>query len=133
MAFEHQDWNTVVFHKSRGPQHQNSGRDKDAIKNALRSGGKVDTIEKDRQREERDRARKLEQETAVLPRLSAPMRKLMMDARTKKNLTREQLAQMLNVKPKIIADMESGAVVTDLSLLAKVKRALAVPELRFES
>lgn len=131
MSFTHQDWNTVVFRK-HGTSKPADTKSKDAIKAAQRTGVPIDTIAKDHRREEKDRARKLEEETAVLPKLSVAMRKLMTDARTKKNLTRDQLAQRLNVKPKLIADMESGVVVSDMSLLAKVKRELGIPELRFE-
>lgn len=128
MSFPHQDWTPVVFKTHNSHRQANS---KDAIKQAQRTGN-LETLSRDHDREERDRARKVDAETAVLPKLSLTMRKLMTEARTKKGLSRDQLAQRLNVKPKIIGDLESGAVITDPSVLVKVRRELGVPQLRFE-
>lgn len=126
--FDHQDWTPVVFNKPRN--HANT---KDALKHARRTGGAVETLAKDHNREQRERARKLESETAVLPKLSLASRKMMTDARTSQGLTRDQLAQRINVKPKLIADLETGEVITDASLLPKVRRALNCPDLKFAS
>lgn len=128
MSFPHQDWTPVVFRKHNKPEDVKS---KEAIKHAQRTGAAVETHAKDHRREEKDRARKLEDGTAVLPKLSVPMRNLMRDARTKMNITREELARRLNVKPKIIADLESGMVVSDPSIIHGVKRVLKTPELRY--
>jgi ribosome-binding protein aMBF1 (putative translation factor) len=126
MSYPHQDWTPVVFHK-----RQDTLTREDAVKLAHRTGRPVETVEKDHHREERDRARKLEDGTAVLPKLSIAMRNMMRDARTKMNITREELARQLNVKPKVISDLESGLVVTDASVLQGVKRILKLPALRF--
>jgi ribosome-binding protein aMBF1 (putative translation factor) len=128
MSYDHQDWTPVVFHKHRAPANP---RDKDAVKAAFRSGAGVETVARDAGREMRERARKLDDETAKLPRLSVAMRRILVEARAKKNMTREELAQRINVKPKVIADLESGAVMQDPSILAKVKRVVEAPELRF--
>lgn len=129
MAFDHQDWTPVVFHKPKTTAAD--VKSKEAIKHAQRTGANVETLSKDHNREEKDRARKLENETAVLPKLSLAMRKIMTDARTKKNITRDQLAQQLNVKPKVVSDLETGQVVSDPSILVKVRRILGTPELKF--
>jgi putative transcription factor len=55
-------------------------------------------------------ARKLEEEDEDFH-LEAPtmeMRKLLQQERTKAGLTQQELAQMCNIKPAIIADYESG-------------------------
>lgn len=134
-GFDHQDWTPVVFRKKEDV------KSKDALKHAQRTGnGKVETQTRDHNREQRDKMRKLEADldptadapnvAPALPKLHANMRKVMSDARTKLGITREQLAQRVNVRPKVIVDLETGNVVQEAGILAKVGRVLGV-HLRF--
>ncbi len=140
MAYDHQDWTTVVLRKR---EHTTNPSDKEAVRAAQRNGGAIDTIHKVKgeAREYSDRARKLESDIHVspteapppppaLPTLSPEMRKAMIQARTTKKYTQQQLAQMVNTQSKIIQDLENGKVVQDKSVLQRINRALGC-NLRF--
>ena len=71
-------------------------------------------------------ARKLEDEDEDF-RLEAPtleMRKLLQQERQKAGLTQQELAQMCNIKPSIIADYESGRGIPNPVMLGKIERAI---------
>lgn len=131
-----QDWEPVVFRKKTNPTDAKS---KEAVKAAQRSGIEVHTLAKDKQREDRERYRKLEQDLdptadappkAALQKLNLTMRKALIEARTKKGVTQVQLANTLNVRTQIIQDLETGKVVNDKGILQKIRNALGV-SLRF--
>lgn len=126
----YQDWTPVVFKtKVTNP------KDKDAVKQALRTGT-ADTIKKDGgSREYAAKARKLEADVngdptdyapalAALPQLSASMRQEMIKARTGKKLTQAQLAYQVNVPVSVIQDLENGKVVQNTKVLQIVNRIL---------
>merc|ERR1711920_562269 len=56
----------------------------------------------------------------------------LMQARTAKKWSQEQLARMLNVKPNVITQYEQGKVVPNGQLIAKMNRVLGVklPKIR---
>ena len=119
-----QDWDHVVFRKK-----QTSVNNKEAVKQALRSGTSswaVQTVARDKNQEERDRARKIDQEEGVLPKLSAAARQTLIKARTEKGLSQVQLAQQLNVRHNIVSDLETGRVVNESGILQKVRKVLGV-------
>ena len=131
-----QDWEPVVFRVRK--EHEDP-KSKESIKHAQRTGAKIDTVSKDKNREDRDRARKLEQDLdptadapklAPLQNLNLTMRKAMIEARTKKGLTQIQLANQLNVRVQVIQDLETGKVVNEKGILQKIRNALGV-SLRF--
>lgn len=131
-----QDWEPVVFRKRSTPADHKS---KEAVKNALRTGAEVQTLTKDKHREDRDRLRKLEQDNdptadappkAPLQKLSLAMRKAMIDARTQKGYTQVQLATMINLRAQVIQDLENGKVVNEKGILQKLRNVLGV-SLRF--
>ena len=51
---------------------------------------------------------------------------LIVNARVTKKLTRKQLANQLNLKEDIIADIESGKAIYDGNQIAKIKKFLGV-------
>lgn len=130
-----QDWTPVVF---RARTAKDDPRSKESIKHAQRTGATIDTLTKDKTREERDRARKLERDLdpnadgplAPLQSLNLTMRKQMIEARTKKGLTQVQLAHQINVRTQVIQDLETGKVVNEKGILQKIRNALGV-SLRF--
>lgn len=133
MTYEHQDWTTVVL---RTQQAVNL-KDKKAIRAAQCNGGEIDTIHKIKSdaREYSDRARKLEADIHVsgteapppppaLPTLNAAMRQAMIQARTSKKMSQQQLAHSVNTQAKIIQDLESGKVIQDKGVLQRINRTL---------
>jgi ribosome-binding protein aMBF1 (putative translation factor) len=131
-----QDWEPVVFRKRSTPADLKS---KEAVKTAQRTGAEVQTLSKDKLREDRERLRKLEQDLdpnadappkAALQKLNLAMRKALIEARTKKGYTQIQLANMLNMRTQVIQDLENGKVVNDKGILQKLRNVLGV-SLRF--
>ena len=52
--------------------------------------------------------------------------KLIIAARVSKKLTRQQLAQSVNIKEDIIANIENGKAIYDGNLIAKIKKKLLI-------
>lgn len=136
-----QDWEPIVFRKKYTTQDAKS---KTAVAAAQRSGRAVNTVEKDKQREDRDRARKLEKDTenptedapalAQLPSLNKSMQQQMIQARVDKKMNQQALANAINERVQVVQELETGKVITTQpsALLAKVNRALGT-RLRYGS
>lgn len=133
-----QDWTPVVIRKR---QTASDLRNKDTVLQAQRRGQAVETLAKDRGREERDRLRKLEGDIhagneeppkAVLPQLSTTARQLMIQSRVSKGYTQVTLANAINERVQVIQDLETGKVVSQPAVLQKVNRVLGC-NLRFSS
>lgn len=58
--------------------------------------------------------------------VDANFSKKIIQSRNKKNLTQKQLAQIINVKPAIINDYESGKAIPNSAILNKLKRTLGI-------
>merc|ERR1711964_803917 len=70
-------------------------------------------------------ARKLDEaEIPELPKVSHSFKVELQKARVAKKLSQKDLATKLNVKPSVIQDYESGKVVPDGALVAKMQRVL---------
>ncbi|KAE9621608.1 putative transcription factor Lambda-DB family [Lupinus albus] len=70
--------------------------------------------------------RKLDEETENLhhERVPTELKKAIMQARLEKKLTQAQLAQMINEKPQIIQEYESGKAIPNQQIIGKLERAL---------
>lgn len=73
-------------------------------------------------------AAKLENETEVFEheRVSSELKKQIQSARMAKKLTQAQLAQMINEKPQVINEYESGKAIPNPQVLSKMSRVLGV-------
>lgn len=71
--------------------------------------------------------KKLDSDDVEAPKpISLSSAKQIQQARCSKNLTREQLAQRLNVKEAVIRDYENGKAVPERSVVNKINRILGV-------
>ncbi|KAL6141185.1 hypothetical protein ACLB2K_059475 [Fragaria x ananassa] len=70
--------------------------------------------------------RKLDEETEVLAheRVPSELKKAIMQARMDKKLTQAQLAQIINEKPQVIQEYESGKAIPNQQVIGKLERAL---------
>ncbi|KAK8986459.1 hypothetical protein V6N11_010015 [Hibiscus sabdariffa] len=70
--------------------------------------------------------RKLDEDTENLAhdRVPTELKKAIMQARMDKKLTQAQLAQMINEKPQIIHEYESGKAIPNQQIIGKLERAL---------
>ncbi len=62
----------------------------------------------------------------MLRRVPSELKKQIMAARLAKKLTQAQLAQIINEKPQIIQEYESGKAIPAPQILSKLSRALGV-------
>lgn len=72
---------------------------------------------------------KLDNETEELSHthVSSELKKQISQARLAKKLTQAQLGQMINEKPQIIQEYESGKAIPNPQVISKLSRALGVP------
>jgi len=131
MNLQGQDWDTVVIRK-KAPSGS-AAKDKDAINAARRSGAEIDAVKKYNAGGNKAAAAgpvknavKLENETEDFhhDRVSFDLKKAIMQARLDKKMTQAQLAQMINEKPQVIQEYESGKAIPNQQVLGKIERAL---------
>jgi len=57
-------------------------------------------------------------------RVPSDLKKNLMQARLDKKMTQAQLAQMINEKPQVIQEYESGKAIPNQQIISKLERAL---------
>jgi putative transcription factor len=128
-----QDWDTVVLRKKKPTSAQM--KDEGAVNAARRTGADVETMKKFNAGSNKagtsgtgKSATKLDQETEVFRHetVNRDLSKQIVAARTAKKLTQAQLAQMVNEKPQIIQEYESGKAIPNPQVLSKLSRSLGV-------
>eukprot|EP00879_Flechtneria_rotunda_P000544 GHRR01000650.1.p1 GENE.GHRR01000650.1~~GHRR01000650.1.p1 ORF type:complete len:144 (+),score=37.19 GHRR01000650.1:189-620(+) len=135
MNLNGQDWDTVVIRKKAPSTSQL--KDEGAVNAARRAGVGIETVKKMTAGQNKPggvatssgkAAFKLEQETEDFhhERVSTELKKQIVQARTAKKLTQAQLGQLINEKPQIIQDYESGKAIPNPQVLSKLSRVLGV-------
>ncbi|KAI7838906.1 hypothetical protein COHA_007339 [Chlorella ohadii] len=127
-----QDWDTVVISKKRPTAA--AAQKPSNVNAAIRAGAQVDTVKKQTQgnasaaRGPIKSAVKLENDTETFEheRVSSELKKQIQQARLAKKLTQAQLAQMINEKPQLINEYESGKAIPNPQILSKMSRVLGV-------
>lgn len=128
-----QDWEPVVIRK-KAPNSA-AKKDEKVVNAARRAGADIETIKKSHAGLNKAASsstslntRKLDEETEVLAheRVPTELKKCIMQGRTDKKLTQSQLAQLINEKPQIIQEYESGKAIPNQQILTKLERALGV-------
>lgn len=71
-------------------------------------------------------ARKLEEATDVgtIAKVDKSLSKAIMQARTAKKITQKQLATLINEKPQVVAEYESGKAIPNPQIISKLERKL---------
>lgn len=128
-----QDWTPVVVHKR--PVKGADARDPKVIAAAIRAGAEVQTVRKFDAGSNKKQSgapslntRKLDEETepAALERVSLELKHRIQKARLDKKLTQAQLGQMINERPQVVQEYESGKAIPSQQVLTKMERALGV-------
>ncbi|KAK1258639.1 Multiprotein-bridging factor 1b [Acorus gramineus] len=128
-----QDWEPVVVRK-KAPTSA-AKRDEKAVNAARRTGAEIETVKKSNAGSNKAASsstslntRKLDEETENLThdRVPLELKKSIMQARMDKKLTQSQLAQMINEKPQVIQEYESGKAIPNQQIISKLERALGV-------
>ncbi|KAH7842888.1 hypothetical protein Vadar_010974 [Vaccinium darrowii] len=128
-----QDWEPVVIRK-KAPTAA-ARKDEKAVNAARRAGAEIETLRKANAGSNKAASsgtslntRKLDDETENLShdRVPTELKKSIMQARLDKKLTQAQLAQVINEKPQIIQEYESGKAIPNQQIISKLERALGV-------
>ncbi|CAL5342036.1 hypothetical protein ACSBR2_028034 [Camellia fascicularis] len=126
-----QDWEPVVIRK-KAPTAA-ARKDEKAVNAARRAGADIETIKKSNAGSNKAASssttlntRKLDEETENLSHDKVPteLKKAIMQARMDKKLTQSQLAQLINEKPQVIQEYESGKAIPNQQIISKLERAL---------
>ncbi|XP_020270882.1 multiprotein-bridging factor 1b-like, partial [Asparagus officinalis] len=128
-----QDWAPVVVRK-KAPNAA-AKKDEKAVNAARRSGADIETVKKSTAGTNKAASsstslntRKLDEETENLAheRVPSELKKNIMQARMNKKYTQAQLAQLINEKPQIIQEYESGKAIPNQQIIVKLERVLGV-------
>jgi putative transcription factor len=126
-AFEHQNWDTIVFRKHAPKGKEATG---DQALKAFHNGANVVTSKKfDAGKNSKgtpSNAAKLDRDTETLKHatVSHDFKVSLQKARQAKNMTQKALASAINEKPSVINEYESGKAVPNGQLISKMERAL---------
>eukprot|EP00262_Sarcandra_glabra_P010445 TRINITY_DN25738_c0_g1_i1.p1 TRINITY_DN25738_c0_g1~~TRINITY_DN25738_c0_g1_i1.p1 ORF type:complete len:143 (+),score=34.96 TRINITY_DN25738_c0_g1_i1:108-536(+) len=127
-----QDWEPVVIRK-KAPTSA-AKKDEKAVNAARRSGAEIETVRKSTAGTNKAASssttlntRKLDDETENLSheRVPTELKKNIMQARMDKKLTQSQLAQLINEKPQVIQEYESGKAIPNQQVITKLERVLS--------
>ncbi|XP_044472883.1 multiprotein-bridging factor 1a-like [Mangifera indica] len=125
-----QDWEPVVIRK-KAPNAATK-KDEKVVNAARRAGADIETIKKSNAGTNKAASsstslntRKLDEDTENLTheRVPTELKKAIIQARTEKKLTQSQLAQLINEKPQILQEYESGKAIPNQQILTKLERA----------
>ncbi|KAI4319743.1 hypothetical protein MLD38_033307 [Melastoma candidum] len=128
-----QDWEPVVIRK-KAPNAA-AKKDEKAVNAARRAGADIETVKKYNAGTNKAASsstslntKKLDDDTENLAHDRVPndLKKNIMQARMDKKLTQAQLAQLINEKPQIIQEYESGKAIPNQQIITKLERALGV-------
>ncbi|KAK9674501.1 hypothetical protein RND81_12G236900 [Saponaria officinalis] len=128
-----QDWEPVVVRK-KAPTAA-AKKDEKLVNAARRAGAEIESVRKAAAGTNKAASssttlntRKLDEETENLAhdRVPTELKKAIMQARMDKKLTQSQLAQVINEKPQIIQEYESGKAIPNQQIIGKLERALGV-------
>jgi putative transcription factor len=131
MADLRQDWEPVVVRK-KAPT-SGAKKDEKAVNAARRAGGPIETIKKFNAGSNKAatsatglNTKKLDDETDVLAHEKVPteLKRKIMQARLDKKMTQAQLAQLINEKPQIVQEYESGKAIPNQQIISKLERVL---------
>ncbi|CAJ1978793.1 unnamed protein product [Sphenostylis stenocarpa] len=126
-----QDWDPVVLRK-KAPTAA-AKKDEKAVNAARRSGAEIETQKKYNAGTNKAASsstslntKRLDDDTENLSHEKVPteLKKAIMQARMDKKLTQAQLAQLINEKPQVIQEYESGKAIPNQQIIGKLERAL---------
>ncbi|KAH7404167.1 hypothetical protein KP509_15G013500 [Ceratopteris richardii] len=126
-----QDWEPVIIRK-KAPNAA-AKRDEKAVNEARRAGGAIEVVKKYNAGSNKASSstpglntKKLDEETEVLAheKVSSDLKKAIIQARMEKKMTQAKLAQLINEKPQIVQDYESGKAIPNQQIISKLERVL---------
>ena len=112
---QHQDWNTVVLNPKKTSDANNGSKLVRPPPAVTSVSGKL--------------ARKIEDQVdsdtgKPVTYISTKDKQDIINLRTKAKLTRDQLAQLVNLNIKVITDIETGKAIENKAMISKIKQKL---------
>jgi len=121
MSNQFQDWNPLVIGNK-------IKKKEDPINLKHREGQSVETIKKNKIKENNNFLNKLENDEIIkIDNIPLDISKKIQQARNVSKMTRKDLAQKLNVKENIIVDLENAKYKFDKQLIRKIEKILNYP------
>jgi len=102
---EHQDWKILYVKKPNKKPNKDNNLSKKGPSNSLDKTD-IDSFKNKK--------------------INSDISKKILQNRNSKNLTQKQLAQLINVKPSVINDYESGKAIPNPSILNKLKKIIDI-------
>jgi putative transcription factor len=125
-----QDWHTVVINKR--PEKPTGTKEQQANK-ARQAGQALDTEKKFTAGQNKpvagpSNARKIDEETENFrhKEIGLDVRRAIASGRQAKGITQKDLAQLINEKPQVVNEYESGKAIPNQNVLQKMEKALGV-------
>lgn len=117
--YAHQDWNMITLNRIFT---------KDEAMNKAKREGTTVSIKKEDERQIISKTRKIENETENfnIQKSGLTLGREIQQGRTAKKMTQKNLATMLNEKPNVIQQYESGQAIPNPQILNKIQKALGV-------
>ncbi|KAI8332755.1 multi protein bridging factor 1-domain-containing protein [Blakeslea trispora] len=128
------DWDSTTVLRKRDPTKAKVTRSDSEINAARRSGASIVTDKKStltnssHANTDHRRIAKLDRDNDVAPppRVDVSVGKAIQQGRQGKGITQKDLAQLINEKPQVVNEYESGKAIPNQNVLGKMERALGI-------
>ncbi|RCI03137.1 hypothetical protein CU098_008697, partial [Rhizopus stolonifer] len=128
------DWDSVTVLRKRNPEKAKVVRSGSEINAARRAGAAIETDKKStltnssHANTDHRRIAKLDRDNDVAPppKVDVSVGKAIQQGRQAKGITQKDLAQLINEKPQVVNEYESGKAIPNQGILGKLERALGV-------
>jgi putative transcription factor len=125
------DYDTVTVLRKRNPDKVKVARKETEINSARQSGAAINTERKSvtnasHANTDHRKLAKIDRDDEVAPpvRVDVSVGKAMQQARLLKGITQKELAQLVNEKPQVVNEYESGKAILNQNILTKLERVL---------
>ncbi|KAI8084838.1 multi protein bridging factor 1-domain-containing protein [Halteromyces radiatus] len=128
------DWDTTTILRKRPEDRARATRSQSELNAARRAGATITTEKKStltnssQANTDHRRIAKLDRENEVAPppKVDVSVGKALQKGRQDKGMTQKDLAQLINEKPQVVNEYESGKAIPNQQVLGKMERALGV-------
>ncbi|CEP18711.1 hypothetical protein [Parasitella parasitica] len=127
------DWDETTVLRKRNPDKAKVTRSQAELNAARRAGAAISTEKKvlsnaGHANTDHRRIAKLDRDNDVAPppRVDVSVGKAIQIGRQNKELKQGQLAQLINERPQVVAEYESGKAIPNQNILGKMERALGI-------
>ncbi|KAI9319408.1 multi protein bridging factor 1-domain-containing protein [Dichotomocladium elegans] len=127
------DWDSVTVIRKRNAERTKVSRSETDLNAARRAGAAIATEKKTltnagHANRDHQRIAKLDRENDVAPppKVDVSVGRAISKGRQDKGITQKDLAQLINEKPQVVNEYESGKAIPNQQILGKLERALGI-------